>query len=213
MFAHNPFGPIDFALIQFVLFLFVSVGQQPAVALAETEHANLMLLELEYLSSHRLELLAVRDITMLCHSLKQRRHLPLAALVHAFVVATTGAAAAVGLVLPEVKGKLTGYSMRVPTSTVSVVDLAVITEKQCDVESVNRAMKRAANGALKGILRYEEDPLVSIDFKGSPYSSIFDPALTQKIGDNHLKVVSWYDNEMGYSHRMVDLAVMIGKKL
>ncbi len=126
---------------------------------------------------------------------------------------TTGAAKAVGLVLPGVKGKLTGYALRVPTPTVSVVDFAAITEKNCSVEDINKAMKAAAEGPMKGVLCYEEAPLVSMDFKGSPFSSIFDPALTQKIGDNHVKIVSWYDNEMGYSNRLVDLALMVGKKL
>ncbi len=127
---------------------------------------------------------------------------------------TTGAAKAVGLVLEGVKGKLTGYALRVPTPTVSVVDFAAITEKPVSVEAINNAMKAAASeGELKGILGYEEAPLVSMDFKGCTLSSIFDPALTQMIGENHVKVVSWYDNEMGYSQRLVDLAVMVGKSL
>ncbi len=126
---------------------------------------------------------------------------------------TTGAAKAVGLVLPGVKGKLTGYALRVPTPTVSVVDFAAVTEKNCSVEDINKAMKAAAEGPMKGILGYEEAPLVSMDFKGSTFSSIFDPALTQKIGENHVKVVSWYDNEMGYSNRLADLSLLVGKKL
>jgi glyceraldehyde 3-phosphate dehydrogenase len=126
---------------------------------------------------------------------------------------TTGAAKAVGLVIEGVKGKLTGYALRVPTPTVSIVDLAVITEKPVTVEAVNAAMKEAANGKLKGILGYEEAPLVSMDFKGCTLSSIFDPALTQMIGQNHVKVVSWYDNEMGYSRRLVDLTDLVAKKL
>lgn len=126
---------------------------------------------------------------------------------------TTGAAKAVGLVIEGVKGKLTGYALRVPTPTVSVVDFAAVTEKPVTAEAVNAAMKEAANGKLKGILGYEEAPLVSMDFKGCTLSSIFDPALTQAIGQNHVKVVSWYDNEMGYSQRLVDLTVMVGKGL
>jgi len=126
---------------------------------------------------------------------------------------TTGAAKAVGLVIPELKGKMTGYALRVPTPTVSVVDFAAVTAKPVTVEAVNAAMKAAANGKLKGILGYEETPLVSIDFKGSTLSSVFDPALTQMIGENHVKVVSWYDNEMGYSRRLVDLTELVGKKL
>lgn len=126
---------------------------------------------------------------------------------------TTGAANAVGEVIPEVKGRLTGYAMRVPTPTVSVVDLAVVTGKKVTVDEMNAAVKAASEGAMKGILRYEEAPLVSMDFKGSKFSSIFDPALTQMLGDNHIKVVSWYDNEMGYSTRLGDLAVYVGKSL
>ncbi|HOO55890.1 MAG TPA: type I glyceraldehyde-3-phosphate dehydrogenase [bacterium] len=126
---------------------------------------------------------------------------------------TTGAAKAVGLVLPELNGKLTGYALRVPTPTVSVVDLAVVTEKAATPEAINREMLRASRGSLKGILEYVEKPLVSMDFKGSHFSSSFDPAFTQQIGDNHVKVMSWYDNEMGYSNRMVDLAIMVSKSL
>jgi glyceraldehyde 3-phosphate dehydrogenase len=126
---------------------------------------------------------------------------------------STGAAKAVGLVLPGVKGKLTGYALRVPTPTVSVVDFAAVTEKPVTVEGLNKAMKAAADGPMKNILQYEEAPLVSMDFKGNRHSSIFDPALTQMIGENHIKIVSWYDNEMGYSNRLVDLTVMVGKSL
>ncbi|HOX28856.1 MAG TPA: type I glyceraldehyde-3-phosphate dehydrogenase, partial [bacterium] len=126
---------------------------------------------------------------------------------------TTGAAKAVGLVIESVKGKLTGYALRVPTPTVSACDLAVVTEKPCDVDSLNKAVKAAAEGPMKGILGYEEKPLVSVDFKGCKLSSIFDPALTQMIGDKHLKVMSWYDNEMGYANRLIDVAIMVGKSL
>lgn len=121
------------------------------------------------------------------------------------VPTTTGAAAAVGLVLPELKGKLDGFAMRVPVPTVSVVDLVVETEKPVTAEEVNAELKRAAEGELKGILAFEEKPLVSTDFMGNPHSSIIDAALTKTMGENMLKVVSWYDNEWGYSMRVVDL--------
>jgi glyceraldehyde 3-phosphate dehydrogenase len=118
---------------------------------------------------------------------------------------TTGAAKAVALVLPELKGKLTGLSMRVPTPTVSVVDLVVDLEKNVTVDEVNAALRRAAENGLKGILEYCEEPLVSIDFKGNPHSSILDALSTMVIQDNMVKVISWYDNEWGYSNRVVDL--------
>lgn len=121
------------------------------------------------------------------------------------VPTTTGAAAAVGLVLPELKGKLDGFAMRVPVSTVSVVDLVVETEKPVTAETVNAELKKAAEGELKGILAFEEEPLVSCDFKGNDHSSIVDASLTKVMGENMLKVVSWYDNEWGYSMRVVDL--------
>lgn len=121
------------------------------------------------------------------------------------VPTTTGAAAAVGLVLPNLKGKLDGFAIRVPVSTVSVVDLVVETDKPVTVEAVNAVLKEAAEGDLKGILGFEEAPLVSCDFKGNDNSSIVDAALTKTMGDNMLKVVAWYDNEWGYSMRVVDL--------
>ena len=121
------------------------------------------------------------------------------------VPTTTGAAAAVGLVLPDLKGKLDGFAMRVPVSTVSVVDLVVETEKPVTAEAVNARLKEASEGELKGILGYEEAPLVSCDFKGNNNSSIVDAQLTKTMGENMLKVVSWYDNEWGYSMRVVDL--------
>lgn len=124
---------------------------------------------------------------------------------------TTGAAKAVSLVLPELKGKLNGFAIRTPTPTVSLVDLTVELSKEASKEEINVAMKKAAEGDMKGILDYEEDPLVSIDFQGSPYSSIFDPEQTMVIG-NMAKVVSWYDNEWGYSKRVVDLAKMIADR-
>ena len=124
---------------------------------------------------------------------------------------TTGAAKAVALAIPEVKGKLTGYAVRVPVPTVSLVDLTVELEKEATVEEINAAVKKASENELKGILGYEEEPLVSKDFQGDPRSSIFDPALTLTIG-NLAKVVSWYDNEWGYSNRVVDLAKFVATK-
>ena len=118
---------------------------------------------------------------------------------------TTGAAKAVGLVVPELQGKLTGIAMRVPVVTGSVVDLTVNLEKKASPAEVNEAMKAAAEGPLKGILCYTEDPIVSSDIIGDPHSSIFAAPFTQTIGDGMLKIVSWYDNEWGYSCRTVDL--------
>ena len=118
---------------------------------------------------------------------------------------TTGAAAAVGLVLPELKGKLDGYALRVPTPTVSVVDLVAELAKPATAEEINAALKSAAEGKLKGILGYEETPLVSMDFRGDSRSSIVDAELTSVIEGNMAKVVAWYDNEWGYSLRVVDL--------
>ncbi len=124
---------------------------------------------------------------------------------------TTGAASAVGLVLPDLKGKLTGIALRVPVPTGSVVDLVAVMKKPVTKEAVNAAMKAAAAGPLAGILEYTEDPIVSSDIIGSPYSSIFAADWTQVMGDNLLKVVSWYDNEWGYSCRTVDLIARVGK--
>jgi glyceraldehyde 3-phosphate dehydrogenase len=118
---------------------------------------------------------------------------------------TTGAAKAVGEVLPELKGKLDGIAMRVPTPNVSVVDLVALVDKQCTTEDVNGALKAAANGALKGILQFEEAPLVSIDFRRNPHSSIVDAAYTKVMDGDFVKVMAWYDNEWGYSQRCVDL--------
>ncbi|MBU1151226.1 type I glyceraldehyde-3-phosphate dehydrogenase, partial [Patescibacteria group bacterium] len=123
---------------------------------------------------------------------------------------TTGAAKAVGLVLPELNGKLNGLSVRVPTSTVSLVDLTCEVAKETSVEEVNAALKAAAEGPLKGILDFSEKPLVSIDYKGNTHSSIVDGLSTQVIQGNMVKVMSWYDNEWGYSARIVDLVKMIG---
>jgi glyceraldehyde 3-phosphate dehydrogenase len=121
----------------------------------------------------------------------------------------TGAAKAVGLVIPELDKKLDGFSMRVPTPDGSVVDLTCELSKSVTKEEINAAMKKAADGPLKGILEYCTDPIVSIDIVGNPHSSIFDSLLTQVIGGNFVKVVSWYDNELGYSTRLVDLVKKI----
>jgi glyceraldehyde 3-phosphate dehydrogenase len=127
---------------------------------------------------------------------------------------STGAAKAVGLVLPECAGKLNGISLRVPTPDVSIVDLVAILEKEATKEEINTAFKKAAEGPLKGILEYTEEPLVSSDILHTTYSAIFDAASTMVIGDkgNFVKVLSWYDNEWGFSCRMVDFIEMIGKK-
>jgi glyceraldehyde 3-phosphate dehydrogenase len=124
---------------------------------------------------------------------------------------TTGAAKAIALVMPELKGKLDGYAMRVPTPDVSVVDLVLLFEKNTTTEEVNAALKSAAEGELKGILAYTEDPVVSTDMLRNPNSSIVDAQLTKVLGGNLAKVVSWYDNEWGYSCRVVDLAVFLLK--
>ncbi|PLX78001.1 MAG: type I glyceraldehyde-3-phosphate dehydrogenase [Desulfuromonas sp.] len=125
---------------------------------------------------------------------------------------STGAAKAVALVLPDLKGKLDGMAIRVPTPNVSVVDLVVTTEKDVSAESVNAALKKAADGPLKGILDYIEEPLVSCDFNGSPASSSVDAQSTAVIGDNMVKVLSWYDNEWGYSNRICDLVAYVASK-
>ncbi len=125
---------------------------------------------------------------------------------------STGAAKAVSLVLPELKGKLDGMSLRVPTPDVSVVDVVFEVSRKTTKEEVNAALKAAANGRMKGILQYEEQPLVSIDFKGNPHSSIIDASLTSVMEGTMVKVISWYDNEWGYSNRLRDLAIMVAKK-
>ncbi len=124
---------------------------------------------------------------------------------------STGAAKAIGLVVPELKGKLDGYSMRVPTPNVSVVDFVAVLKKSATAEAVNSALKKAADGPLKGILSYTEDPVVSSDLLHNPNSSIVDAELTKVLGSNLVKVVSWYDNEWGYSNRIVDLIGFVGK--
>ena len=125
---------------------------------------------------------------------------------------TTGAAKAVALVLPELKGKLNGFAMRVPTPNVSITDLTVLLQKDTTAEEINAALKEAAEGKLKGILGYNELPLVSRDYNGCPLSSIVDGLSTMMVGPRMAKVVSWYDNEWGYSNRVVDLAYYIAKK-
>jgi glyceraldehyde 3-phosphate dehydrogenase len=125
---------------------------------------------------------------------------------------STGAASAVGEVLPELKGKLDGFAMRVPTPNVSVVDLAAILDKKTTAQEVNGVLEKAANGALKGILQYSTAPLVSIDFKGNPNSSIIDAEYTKVMDGDFVKVLSWYDNEWGYSSRCVDLLRFMAKK-
>ena len=126
---------------------------------------------------------------------------------------STGAAKALHLVIPELKGKLDGYAMRVPTPNVSVVDLTAIIEKPATVEAVNAALKRAAEGPMKGILDYTEEELVSVDFKGNPHSSIVDSGYTRVVGNNCVKVLAWYDNEWGYSCRCRDLIKFFASKL
>ncbi|MHB8668149.1 MAG: type I glyceraldehyde-3-phosphate dehydrogenase [Burkholderiales bacterium] len=116
----------------------------------------------------------------------------------------TGAAAAVGLVLPELNGKLDGFAMRVPTINVSVVDLSFVAKRATAVEEINQVMKEAAEGSLKGILAYNQDPLVSVDFNHNAHSSIFDSTLTKVSGGTLVKVCAWYDNEWGFSNRMLD---------
>ncbi|MGA7271095.1 MAG: type I glyceraldehyde-3-phosphate dehydrogenase [Acidimicrobiia bacterium] len=124
---------------------------------------------------------------------------------------TTGAAKAVGEVLPELKGKLDGMAMRVPVPDGSTVDLVVELERNVTAEEVNAAIKRAAEGPMEGIIQYSEDPIVSTDIIGNPHSSIFDSAGTHVLGGNLVKVLSWYDNEWGYSNRVVDLVERLGQ--
>jgi glyceraldehyde 3-phosphate dehydrogenase len=128
------------------------------------------------------------------------------------VPTSTGAAKAIGLVLPELKGKLDGFALRVPTPTGSATDLTVVLGKQASVAEVNEAVKASADGELKGYLRYTEDPIVSTDIVTDPASCIFDAGLTRAIG-NQVKVVGWYDNEWGYSNRLIDLVELVGSSL
>jgi glyceraldehyde 3-phosphate dehydrogenase len=125
---------------------------------------------------------------------------------------TTGAAKAIGLVLPQLKGKLDGYAMRVPTPNVSVVDLVAVLDKPTTTEQVNAALKSAAENGMRGILAYTEDPVVSSDMMHNPNSSIVDAGMTKVLDGNLVKVVSWYDNEWGYSCRVVDLVGFLAKK-
>jgi glyceraldehyde 3-phosphate dehydrogenase len=126
---------------------------------------------------------------------------------------STGAAKALHLVIPALKGKLDGYSIRVPTPNVSVVDLTVFTEKPVTVAIVNAALKAAADGPMKNVLEYTEEELVSIDFRGNPHSSIVDSGYTRVVGTNCAKVLAWYDNEWGYSSRCRDLITLIASKM
>jgi glyceraldehyde-3-phosphate dehydrogenase (NADP+) (phosphorylating) len=128
------------------------------------------------------------------------------------VPTTTGAAKAVALVLPKLKGKLNGIALRVPTPNVSVVDLVIQVEKKTFAEEVNNAFKEAANGPMKGVLAVCEEPLVSVDFRCTDVSTSIDASLTMVMGDDMVKVVAWYDNEWGYSQRVVDLAEVVAKK-
>ncbi|MCL2481801.1 MAG: type I glyceraldehyde-3-phosphate dehydrogenase, partial [Spirochaetaceae bacterium] len=125
------------------------------------------------------------------------------------IPSSTGAAKAIGLVIPELNGKMNGIAMRVPVVTGSIVDLTFRLKKDASVDEINAAMKKAADGPMKGILQYTTDPIVSSDIKGNPYSSIFDAPSTMKIGKNFYKIFSWYDNEWGYSNRVVDLALKL----
>lgn len=125
---------------------------------------------------------------------------------------TTGAARALALVIPELKGRFDGMSLRVPTVTVSVVDFVAIIRKEATKEQLNQAFKDAATGPLKGILDYTDEPLVSTDFRGDAHSSIIDGDSTMVLGGNMVKVLAWYDNEWGYSSRVADLAQFIAQK-
>ena len=126
---------------------------------------------------------------------------------------TTGAAKAIGLVIPALKGRLDGYAMRVPTPNVSVVDLVAVLNKPATAEEINKSLREAAEGPMKGILAYTEDPVVSTDMMHNPNSSIVDAGLTKVIDGNLLKVVAWYDNEWGYSMRVIDLIAYVAKKM
>jgi glyceraldehyde 3-phosphate dehydrogenase len=125
---------------------------------------------------------------------------------------TTGAARALSLVIPELKGIVDGMSLRIPTITVSIVDFVIMTRKEASVEDVNNAFKEAAAGQLKGLLDYVDEPLVSTDFRGDTHSAIIDGLSTMKVGKNMIKVLAWYDNEWGYSNRVADLAAFVGKQ-
>jgi glyceraldehyde 3-phosphate dehydrogenase len=126
---------------------------------------------------------------------------------------TTGAAKALALVIPELKGRFDGFSLRVPTPTVSVIDFVAQTAKPVTAEAANAAFRAAAEGPMRGLLDYTDEPLVSMDFKGDDHSSIVDGASTMSTGDRMLKVIAWYDNEWGYSCRVADLAAFMGERL
>ena len=128
------------------------------------------------------------------------------------IPSSTGAAKAIGEVLPALKGKLNGMSVRVPTPNVSLVDLTVTLNNKASVESINEAFKKAAEGALKGILFYNDEQTVSVDYNGNPHSSIFDSTNTMMVGEKMAKVMAWYDNEWGFSNRMVDVAKFLVAK-
>lgn len=134
------------------------------------------------------------------------------AAAESIIPTTTGAAKAVSLVLPELKGKLNGGAMRVPTPNVSLVDLVAELDKEVTAEEVNAAFKEAAEGELQGVLGYSEEPLVSKDYNGNANSSTIDALSTMVMEGSMVKVISWYDNESGYSHRVVDLAAYIAKQ-
>ncbi len=151
------------------------------------------------------------DQRLLDGSHKDLRRARAAAL--SMVPTTTGAAGAVGQVIPELKGKLDGFAVRVPTPNVSLVDLVVDLKKDATPEAINKAVKDQAEGKLKGIVYYCEEELVSIDFQSSPYSSVFDAPLTNVIDGSMAKVIAWYDNESGYTERLVDLAHYVGVRL
>lgn len=135
------------------------------------------------------------------------------AAAQSMIPSTTGAAKAIGLVIPELKGKMNGYAMRVPTPNVSVVDLVCDLERKVTAEEVNAALKAASEGSMKGILGYTEEPLVSIDFNGDARSSIVDALCTMVVDGDMVKVLSWYDNEWGYSNRVVDLARFVAERM
>lgn len=135
------------------------------------------------------------------------------AAAESIIPTTTGAAKAVALVLPQLKGRLNGLALRVPTPTVSITDLVCEVRKETTAEEVNAAMKSAAEGELKGIMAFSEEPLVSIDYRQDPHSSIVDGLSTMVIGGNMVKVISWYDNEWGYSNRIVDLVNFVAARL
>jgi glyceraldehyde 3-phosphate dehydrogenase len=129
------------------------------------------------------------------------------------VPAATGAARAVALVIPELQGKFGGMAFRVPTPTVSVIDFTAVLEKKTNADGINAAMQEAADGPLKGILQYTEEPLVSMDLKGNEHSSIFSGMDTMMIGDDFCKVISWYDNEWGYANRLADITAYVAERL